>query len=427
MKIKKLALILLALFLLSCQKESGDNGERPTPVYQKKSSKRGVAFAFQLEDDIRLLSPGISWSYNWSPSQPIAYGKLMIENDIDFYPMAWNSINEEELREYILRYPDCEYLLAFNEPNLTSQANMTPQEAAARWPEVKAIADELGLKVISPAMNYGTLEGYHDPIVWLDEFFELVPLSHFDGIAIHCYMSKGYLLKRYVQRFKKYNKALWLTEFCAWDDNLTQEKQREYMSDAINYLEGDPWVFRYAWFKPRYSTGSDAFPYMALLHKSYPVELTELGQVYTQMSSQDKTCYYVEEQTIEAEHYSAICISESTEDTTWTPGPQLRLSSDAPNESLELYNFVSGQWVEYQIAPEKEQGYTLELRYACIGDTEIEISQNGTTLVKYILDKTGYDYVWNTASIPLTLLQGRQCIRLSVSTGKCTINWLRYV
>ena len=30
---------------------------------------------------------------------------------------------------------------------------MTPQAAAAKWPELKAMADELGMKLVAPAMN----------------------------------------------------------------------------------------------------------------------------------------------------------------------------------------------------------------------------------------------------------------------------------
>ncbi len=275
-------------------------------------------------------------------------------------------------------------------------------------------------------MNYGTLEVYHDPILWLDEFFELVPLSDFNGIAVHCYMPDAQAMKSFIERFKKYNLPIWLSEFCAWDGHVTVESQQQYMSNALNYLEADPDIYRYSWFIPRYSSGVDAFPYMPLLTNTYPVALTELGHIYMQMSTQDKSIYYVEQQQIEAEHYSSISIAESATESGWTSGPQLRLTSDAPNQSLELHNFISNQWVEYQIAPDRSKTFNLDIRYATFIDTEIEISTEGEILTTYILPKTGYDYVWNTASIALPLNKGQQTLRLKVNSGKCVVNWLRY-
>lgn len=62
-------------------------------------------------------------------------------------------------------------ILAYNEPNLTDQANMTPTRASELWPNLVAVAEKLGMRLTSPAMNYGTLAGYSDPEVWLDEFY----------------------------------------------------------------------------------------------------------------------------------------------------------------------------------------------------------------------------------------------------------------
>ena len=60
-------------------------------------------------------------------------------------------------------------ILAYNEPNLTDQANMTPTRASELWPNLVAVAEKLGMRLTSPAMNYGTLAGYSDPEVWLDD------------------------------------------------------------------------------------------------------------------------------------------------------------------------------------------------------------------------------------------------------------------
>ncbi len=417
--------IILVLFA-SCQKDEEVPYVPKNPVKQSKSLKRGVSFSYQFVEDVTTLGPGISWSYNWSLTQSSIFDEAIAEQQVDFCPMAWNGVNESSIREYVTRHPECEYILAFNEPNLTDQANMTPQQAADKWPALKSIADELGLKIISPAMNYGTLQGYSDPIVWLDEFFKLVPISDIDGISVHCYMPSATALKSYIERFKKYNKPVWLTEFCAWEGNITKDSQKQFMSDVINYLESCSLVERYAWFIPRTGGGPDSFPYMSLLKNAYPVEISDLGMIYTQMSSQDKSIYYVEQQQIEAEHYSSISIAESANQAGWTNGPKAKVTTDAPNESLELYNWFVGQWVEYQIEPDRKKEFTLEMRYATFIDAEIEVSSDGELLKTIVLESTGQNFVWNTVAIKLPLKQGQQTLRFKLIDGTCSMNWFKY-
>jgi len=48
---------------------------------------------------------------------------------------------------------------------------MTPAQAAESWPKLKALAQDCGLKIVSPAMNYGTMPGYENPTRWFEEFF----------------------------------------------------------------------------------------------------------------------------------------------------------------------------------------------------------------------------------------------------------------
>ncbi|NDV80021.1 glycosyl hydrolase [Dysgonomonas sp. 511] len=263
---KKLIYCLLCAFSLSLFACSDDNGEPQgngngtddggkvdyTSV-QKRSFKRGVSYNFQMLEDVALLGPGVSWFYNWGPDISNDLNNAVTPQKLDFYPMAWNgAFSESKIRAYKQAHPNCEYILAFNEPNLTDQANMTPTEAATHWPRLRALANELNMKIISPAMNYGTLANYSDPIKWLDEFFKLVPLSDIDGIAIHCYMGTPASLKSYVGLFKKYGKPIWMTEFCAWESYINNvSKQMAYMCDVLNYMECDPDIYRYAWFIPR--------------------------------------------------------------------------------------------------------------------------------------------------------------------------------
>lgn len=398
----------------------------PDPVSQSRSQKRGVSFNFDTARDIDLLAKGISWSYNWAPDQIQGYDKPFQSYEIDFCPMAWDGIDANKLRAYKVRNPQCKYLLAFNEPNLTNQSNMTPSEAAEKWNEVKAIATELGLKVISPAMNYGTLPGYGDPIVWLDEFFQLVPLSEFEGIAIHCYMSWPSATKSYIERFKKYGKPIWMTEICAFEGKLTPEVQMKYLSDIVNYMESDPIVARYAWFIPRGDEQVNDYPYMFLLNKAQPAGLTPLGEVFVNMSSLDKSIYYVQGQIIEAEHYAANIISEGVGKEGWVDGPSLQPTTDSKGGTLELVNFTKDMWVEYQVEMFQTENHDLQLRYAAALDSKVSVKLDGTEVAIVALPATGLtENVWNTMSRQIPMETGKHTLRMEVIQGRICLNWLK--
>src|SRR6187402_2107716 len=161
---KTLICLITVSSFFSCSKESandnsnGSSNDNYIPkqeVFQKRSTKRGVGFNFQYVDDVTVLGKGVAWSYNWGYSQNSSFDAAMGDNQLDYCPMSWGAIDKAKIRAYVKDHPNCKYLLAFNEPNLKDQANMTPQQAAANWVDVKAMADELGLKIISPAMNYG--------------------------------------------------------------------------------------------------------------------------------------------------------------------------------------------------------------------------------------------------------------------------------
>jgi hypothetical protein len=429
--LQKISIILLCLLMAyACKDKDNDNGRsEPYPstfAEQSRSLKKGVGFAFQVKGDVEALGSAISWSYNWGIDQLEVFDAPFAEYEIDYFPMAWNGVNETALRNYIATHPDCKYILAYNEPNLINQARMTPSQAAQKWPQLKAIADELGLKIISPAMNSGTLAGWEDPIKWLDAFFKLVPISDVDAIAIHCYMPSAAAMKGFIERFKKYNKPIWVTEFCAWEGNsVTRASQMKYMCEIINYMEADPDVVHYAWFSPRVDdmTEND-YPYMFLLNRIEPIQLTDLGEVFVNMSTQDKNAWYIAGQTIEAEHYSSICVVDSIGFNGFATAPWMRPTTDEEG-TLELCQFLPDQWVEYQINVPATKTYTLTTRYACYYKSDMEVMVDGYLAAFVGYDSTGEDNVWDTNETGISLSKGKHTLRLKVTKGDVCLNWLK--
>ena len=383
---------------------------------QTKSLKRGVSYNIPYAEDLTTLTNGLSWFYNWGITPASAISNTY-DQYLDYCTMAWNGVNAGALRTFKSAHPECQYILAYNEPNLTTQANMTPTQAAAKWPDLKAIATELNLKIISPAMNYGTLPGYSDPITWLDEFFTKVPLSDVDGIAVHCYMSNPLSVTSYISRFEKYGKPVWLTEFCAWDGltaaTFTTDQQKDFMVQTVTLLENDPNVFRYAWFQGRNSSGETAFPYYALLTAQKGV-LTELGDIYVHMSSFDKSYYFNTQDTIQAEKFSN------------SNSASLR-RMDATSGNLYLNDFYFKDWAAYQVNLPETKDYTLTFKIACIDGTTLQILDTlGNLLKSQDMSGTGGLTSWGYRTLTVSLPAGRQTIQLKSMGEGCNIDWFTF-
>lgn len=446
MKVSKLfTLLALAVAITACggDDEPANNGEVNKPVTpteltvsysdltadytlkSERSPKRGVSFNFVNQADADLLGPSVSWFYNWGNVPGVTeVADALYNNGVEFFPMAWNgSYNKENIRNYKAAHPACEYILGYNEPNLTDQARMTPSEAAAIWPELKALADELGMKLIAPAMNYGTLAGYSDPIKWLDEFFSVVPISDVHGIAIHCYMGSASALKSYTQRFYKYNLPIWMTEFCAWEPNIgSMAAQMVFMSNALHYLESDPHVERYAWFIPRGSASESQYPYYSLLTKTQPITLTELGELFCGFPVFGATSAFKAGEIIPAERYADCHVSASASESEWVATPLLRPSTDEGGV-LEVYNLLTDQWLDYPINLAGSNPSRILIRFAAYIDSQITLTL-GSKSYTISLPATGGVDQWKTAQVSCEIPTSATTLRVKVDSGIPSLNWL---
>ena len=402
--------------------------ETPSPVDETnvvdvmpKSAKRGVAFSFTQVTDLPLMSPYISWDYNWGNTPSNDAAMWFDANEMDFCPMCWNgNYSTDKIRAFVAAHPNTKYLLAFNEPNLTDQANMTPSKAAELWPPVVALAKELNLKLVSPAMNYGTLAGYSDPIKWLDEFFAQpnVDINDIYAISIHCYMSSASAVQGYVEKFEKYNKPIWMTEFCAWDPvpgSVTT--QMDYMCAVLNYLEANPKVERYAWFIPRSGNRVDSPPYMQLLTHDYPADLTDLGKMYCWFSPMDKSVWLRANRPILASEYVAVANNAMP----LRPSTDTEVLQQVGGKGLMITNFAAGQEIDYQLylpAGSKE----ITLRYCGYSNSICEVLVDGVSQNYIDMPRNGSSTEWIVAKAPLSISEGKHTVTLKLFSGSCYLS-----
>jgi len=227
----------------------------------------------------------VSWWYDWGQKpESTVPADHSARYGMDFIPMLWSNFTASDIEAVLSADPSIKFLLLLNEPNLTDQANMTPEAAAQLWPSYEAVAAKTGVKLVGPAMNWGTLPGYADPVVWLDAFYAAYAAANggrspqIDYLAFHWY---DYGLSDQLDRLQKYGKSIWVTEMANWHtgDGTAQidsvDKQKTQMADMVALCESRTDVFRYAWFTGRLSND----PHFSSLLAANGV-LTELGQYY---------------------------------------------------------------------------------------------------------------------------------------------------
>lgn len=426
---------------------------------QQRSAKRGVCWDEKQQPvsaaTMRQLAPGVSWLYNWGIA-PVNTATTAVgpDSDVEFVPMCWNGgFNETALRSYLSAHPGVKYLLGFNEPNLSwnvGGCNMTPREAAQAWPRIEKIADDFGLKIVAPALQFsGDVVGgkvYGTPYDWLEEFVTLYPEARMDYLCLHCYMDYAGAVKwfateyfykdiysadnaaRYphlVQYLRSHGELpMFLTEFCAFGNDLrgngvtlTPEVQIDQMTQKLQYLELSDKVAGYAWFMA--NGNATQHPYYSLMQTNTPSStLSEVGRVYVHMSSFDKTRYYAPGEPIQAKDY----VDASTD------GQQVRLRSNSEAstaQSLPLQvELPTSAWTTYQLDLPAEATYVLTLHVKSTADTPLWLYVDGRKRATPTLGSTGG--TWTDRTVSLILPKGRhQLMLFNASQSSVWINRLQ--
>ena len=254
------------------------------------AAKRGFGGEAVDTADLQAASK-FDWYYNWGQQPATTSITGNVEDYAEYVPMAWGAnYDQQALIAYLTVHPRVKFILGFNEPNFKSQANLTPSQAAAAWPQLEAIADRFKLTIVGPALNFSYAGGavvengveYTDPVKWYDDFFAACKGCRVDHIAIHGYFDNAAALPWYIGLFAKYNKPIWLTEFNQ-SPSSSMAAQMQFMREAVPILEKDARVFRYAWFLARSSQANTN------LFAAQSGVLTDLGQLYATLPAAEAT------------------------------------------------------------------------------------------------------------------------------------------
>jgi hypothetical protein len=203
--------------------------------------KRGVAY-----NNASLVSafskyPEVTWAYNWADVT------LDIPSSIEYVPMLWGLGDhiqnwEQNAEKAILA--GTSHLLAFNEPDIDYQANLTVPAAVADYLDyVQPFSGRV--KLGSPAVTNG---GGHMGLEWLQNFLSRCLSCTIDYVAIHWYNGgnagafKDYIVQAHTDGGYR---PVWITEFRG---PSSEEEEIVFLEEVLPWLDSQDYVHRYAYF-----------------------------------------------------------------------------------------------------------------------------------------------------------------------------------
>ncbi|KAI1428839.1 glycosyl hydrolase catalytic core-domain-containing protein [Xylaria sp. FL1777] len=227
---------------------SSSSAAPTTTAIPSSGEKRGLAFNdASLVQEFISLGGKASWAYNWGSSTS------NLPEGVTYYPMLWSPAPDHSngwdaaATSAIAKGADA--LLGFNEPDIASQANMSPQDAAAghiQW--LNPYAGKA--RISSPAIS--SSENANQGIDWLKQFFSACNgKCQVDFCAAHWYGPGGSdgaaLFLKHLQDVNAAcdGKPVWVTEFAAESGSVDA-----FMSDIVDALNTEQYAFveKYSYF-----------------------------------------------------------------------------------------------------------------------------------------------------------------------------------
>ena len=188
------------------------------------------------------------WMYNWGLTNVASLPAGALH-----HPMQWsgNTTTGSSLWKLYSTWRGTgasPYLLGFNEPDHTDQANMSAALALELWPRLEAM--DMPLVAPVPADTES---------VWMDDFMNgAIALGYrIDAIANHNYASpnggsSNSIISRLQNLYTTWGRPVWMTEFSFVDwsgtSSWTEEDNYNCLAEFMWRAESLPWLRKYALF-----------------------------------------------------------------------------------------------------------------------------------------------------------------------------------
>ncbi|KAH8705566.1 hypothetical protein BGW36DRAFT_393148 [Talaromyces proteolyticus] len=227
-------------------------------------NKLGAAY-----NDASLVSAitNAGWAYDWNLDSD---GTL--PSGVEYCPMLWGQKMYDQWQSsassYLSSGSTC--LLGFNEPDMTTQANMSPQQAATDYQTyMTPFANQATL--VSPAVTNGV--GDNLGLTWMESWLQACNgACGATVMAIHYYANTDTsdfynFVNNAASLASQYGmSSVWITEF---QNTGTSDQQVSFLQEVIPWLNNNTDVGRYAYF------------YVADQYLLSGTSLSAIGEAYT--------------------------------------------------------------------------------------------------------------------------------------------------
>ncbi len=282
-----LPLIVIGCPLVQSVAAKGQRSEKKKPPLPKwlagHSAKKGIALGSGVGgrtwlQTIQLLHA--RWVYTWACHPP-----SQLPPHVHFIPMVWGhpsgvSADIKWLtRQH--RKNAYSYLLTFNEPDNSTQSNLSVHTALKLWPKLESTGMVLG----SPAC-------VHPDGPWMMQFMRDAAQLHdrVNFVCVHWYGPPDPIafLQLIYKTYALYHRPIWITEFAPADWGASHQHPNQYSEitvarfmrmvlPALNRLR---FVQCYAWYPYGGVSRFTALGCSGLFHKNG--KLTLLGRLYAE-------------------------------------------------------------------------------------------------------------------------------------------------
>lgn len=201
-----------------------------------------------------------TWYYNWG------LGATDESIEVEFVPMSWSKSDDRtslEKMEAIGKNMAFNHHMAFNEPDNSSQSNLTVEQALDAYPKLLASGLRLGAPGVENVQYSTSSDSFNDD-AWIKEFMDGCVARGYrvDFIPAHDYVrrSKSTFIERFEALHDRYNIPIWVTEYNYGNPNmgsanLTVEQGYANIKGLTEALEKTDFVERYNWY---YFFGADS-------------------------------------------------------------------------------------------------------------------------------------------------------------------------